>query len=215
MAYELGEVEDAFPDSLVVGVDEVGLGTLAGPVTAGAVALDLLLPVAGFNDSKKLSATRREKMRRRILDGCIACSVQSVNSREIDRLGIAVAANVARRKAVVGVLEQLDLLHGNVELVIAVDGENEVTGHPRLRGVKQRVYVKGDQRSWNIAAASIIAKQSRDEWMVKVAHRRWPQYGFSSSKGYGTKRHMQALLQHGACEIHRRSFRPIRELEGR
>lgn len=212
--YEMGEVEERFPDALVIGVDEVGIGPLAGPVTAGAVALDLLLPTVGIDDSKRLSEPKRERMRERIMRDAIAYGVASVSHKDIDRLGMARASNRARRNALVAVLEELDLMEGSVEIVVAVDGENEITGHPRLRGVRQFTYIKGDRRSWNVAAASILAKQDRDTWMSTVAHRRWPVYGFKSHKGYPTQRHTQALLTHGPCEIHRRSFGMIKDLEG-
>jgi ribonuclease HII len=212
--YELGEIEERFPELLVVGVDEVGVGTLAGPVAAGAVALDLLLPTHGINDSKKLSEAKRERMHGKITREAIAWSVAKVSSTDVDRLGIARASNKAKRDALVSVLEALMLKAGGVEIIVAVDGENEITGHPILRGVRQLTFVKGDQRSWSVAAASIVAKHDRDQWMIGVAHRKWPQYGFRSHKGYGTQRHMEMLLRHGPCEIHRHSFKLIKEMEG-
>ena len=211
--YELGEVEGLFPDALVVGVDEVGVGALAGPVAAGAVALDLLLPTTGINDSKKLSKARREQMRERIRAEAIAWCVSMVHSQEVDRIGIARASNKARRDAVLGVLDRLDSMEGGVEVVVVVDGENELTGSPRLRGLVQRTFIKGDQRSWCIAAGSILAKVERDGWMAGVAHRKWPAYGFAAHSGYGTQRHMQMLLRHGPCEVHRYSFRPVKDME--
>lgn len=180
----------------IAGVDEVGRGPLAGPVVAAAVILDPARPVAGLLDSKLLDEATRERLdvdiRRRVLAFCIAQS----SVEEIDTLNILQASLLAMRRAVAGLtlIPHLALIDGN--------------RCPELH-VPSVAIVKGDQRVQAISAASIIAKVARDRQMVDL-HDAHPEYGFDRHKGYPTAQHREALLQHGACAWHRRSFAPVR-----
>jgi len=181
----------------VAGVDEAGRGPLAGPVVAAAVILPpgIELP-EGIDDSKKLSPSRRQALLSAIQSHPqISWGVGIVEAVEIDSLNILNATHLAMKKAV----EQLD----HVDFCL-VDGL-PVKGLP----VEHLAIVKGDSRSRSIAAASIIAKESRDAMMVEYSEK-FPEYSFEMHKGYGTKVHLEALRDHGPCEIHRRSFAPVR-----
>ncbi len=176
----------------IAGVDEAGRGPLAGPVYAAAVILPEGCVVDGLNDSKKLTEKKREELFDIIIEKATAWSVQAVDEKVIDEINILNATFLAMNKAV-------NSLSVNPEFVF-VDGNR----------IKDMVYpcktiVKGDSKSINIAAASIIAKVSRDRFICEVAEK-YPEYGFDSHKGYGTKAHVDAILKFGPCEIHRRSF---------
>lgn len=183
---------------LVAGVDEAGRGPLAGPVFAAAVILDDLVPIAGLNDSKKLSAKRRERLYDEIRAKALCCSVAMANVEEIDRLNILQATLLAMQRAVKGLrLKPAKVL---------VDGNRL----PTLDVLAEAV-VGGDALVKSISAASILAKVSRDRWADEL-HQRHPQYGFDRHKGYGTAEHMAALQRHGALPEHRRSFAPVARL---
>lgn len=184
------------PAGLLAGVDEAGRGPLAGPVFAAAVILDELAPIAGLNDSKKLTAKKREQLYDAIQAQALCCCVASASVQEIDSLNILQATLLAMRRAVEG----LRLLPSKV----LVDG-NQL---PQLRVMAEAI-VKGDARVPEIAAASILAKVSRDRWCQKL-DAQYPEYGFASHKGYGTAKHLQALKRYGATEHHRKSFAPVR-----
>lgn len=176
----------------IAGVDEAGRGPLAGPVYAAAVILPEGCVIEGLNDSKKLSEKKREALFEIITEKAIAWSVSSVDEDKIDEINILNATFLAMNKAV-------DSLRVKPEFVF-VDGNR----------IKDMVYpcktiVKGDSKSINIAAASILAKVSRDRYICEVADK-YPEYGFEGHKGYGTKAHIDAILKYGPCEIHRRSF---------
>ena len=182
----------------VAGVDEAGRGPLAGPVVAAAVVLPPLPELPGFFDSKQLSAERREELYRELLAlPGVDIGVGIVEAPEIDELNILRATHLAMRKALLA-LEKVDFA--------LVDGL-AVPGLP----VPSRNLVGGDARCASIAAASIVAKVRRDAIMVE-ADKVYPGYGFASHKGYGCAAHVAALKKLGVTPLHRRSFRPVREI---
>ena len=185
----------------VAGVDEVGRGALAGPVFAGAVILpfddvNLISRLSGVRDSKQCTARQRVRLSGEIRQVAVAVSVGMAASEEIDRLGIAPATRLAMARAVT-------LLSARPEALL-ID-------YVRLPSIPlpQRSFPKGDQRSLSIAAASIIAKVARDELMQSY-HSQFPEFGFDRHKGYGTSDHLNAIVRHGPCPIHRLSFSPFR-----
>ncbi|MBM4159569.1 MAG: ribonuclease HII [Ignavibacteria bacterium] len=177
---------------LIAGVDEAGRGPLAGPVVAAAVVFPRGKLIEGVDDSKRLSAKKREVLFHTIYEQALGVGVGIVSHEVIDSINIFQASILAMRKAI----ERLRL----EPQIILADG-NSFT-HDRLRYVN---IVHGDSRSFTIAAASIIAKVTRDD-LMREFHELFPVYGFDRHKGYGTKRHFHAIQQHGLCEIHRRSF---------
>ena len=180
---------------LVAGVDEAGRGPLAGPVVAAAVILDDLQPIAGLNDSKKLTEKRREKLYDEILAKALCCSIAEASVQEVDSLNILQATLLAMRRAVDGLrLKPVKVL---------VDGNRL----PVL-DVRAEAIVQGDALVPAISAASILAKVHRDRLCVRL-HEQYPQYGFDSHKGYGTAEHLQALADHGPTPCHRMSFAPV------
>ncbi|MGB5984640.1 MAG: ribonuclease HII [Desulfobacterales bacterium] len=181
----------------IAGVDEAGRGPLAGPVVAAAVILAPGKIPAGVDDSKKLTPRNRQRLFEEIRDNARAVGVGIVEPPEIDRLNILNAALQAMCLAVEKLSPAADYL--------LVDGNREI-----LTGLAQLAIVKGDARSLSIAAASIIAKETRDRLMVDY-HRIYPAYGFDRHKGYPTIAHRTVLAQIGPCPIHRRSFRGVRE----
>ena len=184
------------PDGLVCGVDEAGRGPLAGPVVAAAVILDPRQPIAGLNDSKKLSAKRREVLAMEIRERALAWAVAEASVDEIDRINILQASFLAMRRAVAGLSLAPDHL--------LVDGNRL----PRDLPCRAEAVVKGDARSLSIAAASIMAKVTRDRIMVDLAQQH-PGYGWENNAGYPTSEHLAALLNLGVTPHHRRSFRPV------
>ncbi len=177
----------------VAGVDEAGRGPLAGPVVAAAVIFPQDIFIAGINDSKKLSSSRREELLEIIQRKALSFAVGIVDEKEIDRINILRATFKAMRMAI-GSLS----IHPEHLLI---DG-----GPLPEKIYPQTAIVKGDQKSFSIAAASIVAKVVRDRMMVKY-DKEYPQYGFARHKGYGTKEHVNAIRKYGPCEIHRRSFK--------
>ena len=182
-------------DGLLAGVDEAGRGPLAGPVVAAAVILDERQPIAGLADSKVLSASRRERLFDEIRAKALCCAVAQASVEEIDTLNILQATLLAMQRAVAGLRlpPKKVLVDGNRLPVLPMHCE---------------AVVKGDALIPAISAASILAKVTRDRWCLEV-DRQYPAYGFARHKGYGTAQHLQALLAHGACPQHRRSFRPV------
>ncbi len=178
---------------LICGVDEAGRGPLAGPVCAAAVILPLHLEIAGLNDSKKLSEARREALYGIITEQAVAWAVAFAGEKEIDAMNILQATFLAMRRAV-------EALSIKPEIAL-VDGNRE----PPLDDVPVQTIVGGDGKSASIAAASILAKVTRDRLMVQL-DRTYPQYGFAVHKGYGTRRHYAALEQYGPSPIHRMTF---------
>jgi len=184
---------------LVAGVDEAGRGPLAGSVVAAAVILHETHPIAGLTDSKKLSAERRHMLEAEIKQHAMAWSIAEASHHEVDQINILQASLLAMRRALLGlkVIPELVLVDGN--------------RLPRLESYQMRAIVKGDLYEPCISAASILAKQYRDRQMLEL-DRLYPQYQFARHKGYPTELHRKLLKQHGASPVHRRSFRPVREL---
>ena len=181
---------------LVCGCDEAGAGPLAGPVYAAAVILPYGEDIPGVNDSKKLTERRREKLFPVIQERALAWSVAWVDAEEIDRTDILSARMKAMQLAMDGLPQPPDFA--------LIDG-NRDKGRSFALTTPHRCVVKGDSQSASIAAASILAKVSRDRFMLEVA-RRYPQYQFERHKGYGTKLHYQMLRTYGPSPIHRRTF---------
>jgi ribonuclease HII len=184
--------------NLVCGVDEAGRGPLAGPVCAAAVILDPGAYIAGLADSKALSASRREELAEQIRERAFAWAIAWATVAEIDSINILQASLLAMRRAV----EQLSVAPSEV----LVDGKQcPAIGYP------VKAIIKGDSKIAAISAASILAKTARDAEMLRL-HLLYPRYGLDRHKGYPTAAHLAALQLHGVCEIHRRSYGPIRKL---
>ena len=189
------EIEEALYEqglTAICGVDEAGRGPLAGPVCAAAVILPKDLVIEGLNDSKKLSDKRRRELFPVIQEKAIAYGIGFASEQEIDEINILQATFLAMKRA-------LAQLEGNADFAL-IDGNRETDF-----GLPVMTVVKGDSRSANIAAASVLAKVSRDNVMDELA-KEYPQYGFEIHKGYGTKAHYAALTEHGASPVHRKSF---------
>jgi len=184
----------------VAGIDEAGRGPLAGPVTAAAVVLPEGFAWEGLDDSKKLTARKREALHSRLLsDPAVHTACVHVEPNEIDRIDILRATWRAMRLAFARL---------PIEAAAALIDGRSVEGFP----APYRAVVKGDSRSLSIAAASVIAKVERDRIMDRY-EREFPGYGFGTHKGYGTIKHREALLRLGPCPIHRRSFAPVARVE--
>lgn len=177
---------------IICGIDEAGRGPLAGPVYAAAVILPQGHIVEGVNDSKKLSEKKRDMLYDRILDECVCYSVGVATEREIDEINILQATFLAMRRAFEGLKIKPD--------IALIDGNKK----PGL-DIAEWDIVKGDSKSASIAAASIIAKVSRDRYMLQMAEK-YPQYQFEKHKGYGTKLHYEMIEKYGVSEIHRKTF---------
>ncbi len=179
----------------VAGIDEAGRGPLAGPVVAAAV---LFAPetavIAGINDSKKLSAARRELLFTGIMATALAIGVGMASHEEIDRLNILHATYLAMERAIARLDPEADYL--------LVDGRSVPQSNTPARAI-----VRGDSLSQSIAAASIIAKVTRDRMMIEL-HQHYPEYGFTAHKGYPTAAHIEAIRRYGLSPVHRRSFHP-------
>ncbi len=189
------EIEDenyAAGFQTICGVDEAGRGPLAGPVCAAAVILPPHARIPGLNDSKKLSDKRRRELFPVIQEQALAFGIAFASEQEIDEINILQATFLAMRRA----MEQLSL---RPDLAL-IDGNRETDF-----GIPAKTVVKGDSLSANIAAASILAKVTRDDLMIRMADR-YPEYGFEIHKGYGTRAHYAALERFGPCPIHRMTF---------
>ncbi len=193
----MDELDLPYQGELLAGVDEVGRGPLAGPVVTAAVILDPNRPVPGLRDSKKLSERKREALSVLIQEQALAWCIARCEVPEIDSLNIYQATMLAMERAVSGLAPAPEY--------VLVDGHQ----CPHWHWPSQPV-VKGDDRVDAIAAASILAKVSRDREMVEL-DRQYPGYGLAGHKGYPTKTHLQALKEQGASVIHRRSFAPVRD----
>ncbi len=184
----------------VAGVDEAGRGPLAGPVVAAAVILDPSLDWDGLNDSKQLTAEKRDAQFARVLKGARAFAWSCVGPRTIDRVNIRVATHLAMARAVA----RLSLS----PTLVLVDGHETVSAMPH----EQCAVIGGDGKCLSIAAASILAKVVRDR-IMECLDPVWPLYGFAKHKGYGTADHMAAIRLHGPCAAHRYSFAPVSAME--
>lgn len=191
----LWEIEDGFYEKgigVICGVDEAGRGPLAGPVCAAAVILPPHLEIPGLNDSKKLTDKRRRELMPLIKEQALAYGIAFATEQEIDELNILQATFLAMERAI----QQLNI---KPDLAL-IDGNRE-----KDFGIPVQTVIKGDSRSANIAAASVLAKVTRDDLMLEMAEK-FPQYQFEVHKGYGTKKHYEALREFGPSPIHRMSF---------
>ena len=187
----------------VAGVDEVGRGPLAGPVVAGAVIFPQDIDesgLVGIRDSKELTASARERMDVRIYQVALAVGIGRASVREVDVVGIVGATRRAMSRAIGKLQPRPQALLIDALSLPGID-------------LPQQCPIKGDRVSLSIAAASIVAKVARDRMMVE-ADRRYPGYGFSRNKGYGTREHIEALYRQGSCIIHRVSFAPVARVNG-
>ena len=186
---------------LIAGIDEAGRGPLAGPVVCACVVMPLDEDnyIDGINDSKKITAKKREELFEKIKYTALAYSIVEINEKIIDEINILNATKLGMQKAIEEVIKKLKErnLNLNCVLIDAVKLEN--------LQVKQQNIIKGDAKSYSIASASILAKVYRDNLMLEYA-RKYPEYGFEKHKGYGTKFHIESLKKFGKCEIHRDSF---------
>lgn len=189
------EIEKEFYDKgfqLICGVDEAGRGPLAGPVCAAAVILPAFVDIPGLNDSKKLTDKKRRELFPIIQEKAVAYAIAFADHKEIDEINILQATYLAMERAIkaLEIKPEFALIDGN---------------RAKDFGLPVKTVVHGDSLSASIAAASILAKVTRDDLMVDMAET-YPQYGFEIHKGYGTKAHYAAILEHGACPIHRMTF---------
>ena len=190
LLYENEAINNGY--KVICGVDEAGRGPLAGPVFAATVILPEGHIIEGVNDSKKLSEKKRDLLYDKIIDECICYSVGTASEKEIDEINILQATFLAMKRAVDGleIKPDLALVDGNRMPPLDIDAQT---------------IVKGDGKSASIAAASIIAKVSRDRYMLELAEK-YPQYEFERHKGYPTKLHYEKIAEYGISDIHRKSF---------
>jgi ribonuclease HII len=196
----------------IAGLDEVGRGPLAGPVVAAAVVLPRGFSHDGIKDSKLLTAKQRERLAPVIRAQAESWGIGVVEVEEIDRINILKASLLAMAKAFAALRPPPDylLIDGNQQ----IPAEWLQTSHRSSGGPpQQKTIVKGDRLCFSIAAASILAKVARDEMMIEL-HEHYPQYGFAGHKGYGSAAHLEALRRFGPSPVHRRSFRPVRDVCG-
>lgn len=186
--------------NLVAGVDEVGRGPLAGPVVAAAVIFPQDISLTQITDSKKLTPQKREEQFDLIFENALDVGIAEVDPGVIDKLNILNASLKAMQEAISRLKNRPDL--------VLVDGNQKI---PNLR-IPQITIIKGDNLSLSVAAASIIAKVTRDR-LMQAHHKKYPIFFFNQNKGYATKSHIRALREHGPCEIHRRSFRSVKMLK--
>lgn len=193
---KLKELEKEFFDkgvSYIAGIDEAGRGPLAGPVVVAAVTLDPSSMIEGVNDSKKVSENKREKLYEIITKEAISYGVGIVYQDEIDEINILQAT----KKGLTMAIGQMEV-RPNIIMVDALNGIDTL-------GIPYKSIIKGDAKCYSIAAASIIAKVTRDR-IMREWDKVYPEYGFSSHKGYGTAKHIAAIREYGPCPLHRRSF---------
>lgn len=184
----------------VLGIDEVGRGSIAGPVVAASVILDPIDIPAGINDSKKLSARKREVLYELIVQKAKAFAIAIICANIIDKINIRQASLLAMYRAITNLALDPDY--------ILIDGKDIIPSLP----CKQMAIIKGDSTSLSIAAASILAKVTRDRIMYKL-HNYYPEYDFMNNVGYGTQKHNEAIAKYGAiANIHRHSFAPIKQM---
>lgn len=194
------QYEKAFYDTgklYLAGTDEAGRGPLAGPVVASAVIMPKDCYIEGVTDSKKLSAKKRQVFKKIIEEKALAIATVFIDEKTIDEINIYEASRLAMIQAVKG-------LRPKPELVLS-------DAMPLKMDIENIPIIKGDQKSFVIACASIIAKETRDEYM-KIMDQKYPQYGFLKHKGYPTKEHLQALETYGICPIHRLSYGPVKKI---
>ncbi len=198
------EIEDYLEKKgfkIIAGCDDAGRGPLAGPVYAACVVFKKRIKIPFLNDSKKLSSAKRNEIYEKIIKSeDIIYSVGISTASEIDKINILNATKLAMKRA-------FDNLKIKADALI-IDGDKIVD---LITNTYQKAIVKGDMKSYTIAAASIIAKVLRDRWMFKISEK-YPQYEFERHKGYGTKRHIELIKKYGPCDIHRKTFEPIKSM---
>lgn len=211
------EYEQSFwsKDILVAGLDEAGRGPWAGPVVAAAVIWPISFSgskLEGLDDSKKISPKKRQEWQRFIEKNCLSWATGLASAKEIDQKGLLVATKLACIRALMALTLKPKHLLLDALSINADDLNNLCTSKQfffRPLQNQQTTIIKGDQISYSIAAASILAKETRDQ-MMRTFHQEYPTYGFNKNKGYGTFKHRQALEQYGPCPIHRFSYKPVR-----
>lgn len=184
--------------NLIAGCDEVGRGPLAGPVVAAAVILDMNHKIEGLNDSKKLSEKKRITLEKEIKEHAIAYKIIYIYPEEIDQINIYQAS----KKAMIEAIESLEY---RPTFILSDAMPLDAIGIP------YESIIKGDSKSATIAAASILAKQERDRYMVEMS-KKYPEYGFEKHKGYPTKLHLEALDKYGVLDIHRKTYKPVYDI---
>ncbi|MCF7925283.1 MAG: ribonuclease HII [Candidatus Izimaplasma sp.] len=182
---------------LIAGTDEVGRGPLAGPVVASAVMLDPDHPIEGLNDSKQLSAKKRDVLFDEIYNKAKAIATVFISPEEIDQINIYQASKKAMTTAILNLDKTPEVILSDA-MPLSIDN------------IINESIIKGDSKSESIAAASIIAKVSRDRYMINIA-KTYPKYGFEKHKGYPTKQHLDAIKQYGITPIHRKSYQPVKD----
>jgi len=188
----------------VIGIDEVGRGALAGPVTVGAVLLDPARLPAGARDSKRLAPARREQVASTVRQAA-RVGIGSAENDEIDDVGLASALTAAVRRALTAVLE---VSGSPADPLVLIDGPHDLL---RLDGIQVVTLVRGDAMSVSIAAASVVAKVDRDGLMAEMDDR-YPDYGFARNRGYASPEHLEALRRSGPCDLHRHTWSPIAQM---
>ena len=185
--------ETKYPNHVIAGIDEAGRGPLAGPVVCAAVIMPLNKDeiIEDVNDSKKLTAKKREELYQKIIDKALSYSICEIDEKTIDEINILNATKIGMKKCLNNLKIKPD--------IVLTDAVKIETNLP------QENIIHGDALSYNIAAASILAKVYRDNLMIKM-HKIYPQYNFSKHKGYGTKEHIKNLVNYGACPLHRKTF---------
>lgn len=197
---KMSEFENKFSEYIIAGIDEAGRGPLAGPVVAGCVVLDRTKEILFLNDSKKLSKKRREELFVEIKEKALAFGVGIVSEKIIDEINILEATHVAMKEAFENANSMYKEKFGKDISLLFVDALKI-----KNIDIKQVSIIHGDALSISIAAASIVAKVTRDE-MMEEYDKKYPEYGFANHSGYGTKFHMDKLKEIGPCEIHRKTF---------
>lgn len=183
---------------ITVGIDEVGRGSWAGPVVAGAVVLGT--PILGLNDSKKLSKAQREILALEINRNARAVGLGWVDASEVDAIGLTAAVGLAMQRA-------LEQINSNFDEIIIDGNLNYFPNDARAKAI-----IKADASVPAVSAASIVAKVARDSYMANVAHQKYPEYAFDRHVGYGTSLHQQMLKLYGVTELHRKSYRPVQAI---
>jgi ribonuclease HII len=206
--YELCLTDDA---DFIIGVDEAGRGALAGPVGVAAVCLDTSFVFEGVKvrDSKKMTARARKNSFEEITTQEQVYAVELVSNEVVDELNVLHATLHGMRTCVIKCIEKLKEqyeLPDDVRICVLVDGNQRIPSLPV--GVVQRTVEQGDSLCYTIAAASILAKESRDQFVLDVMHTEFPEYNFAQHKAYGTAMHLEAIRTHGTCRFHRKSFGP-------
>lgn len=215
---ELEGLKEKLKGKIILGMDEVGRGCLAGPLVVGCVVLNGDTFIDGLNDSKKLTKKKRETILKSIKREAKDCSLYYISAKKIDEFGISKSLELAYSLALseINVIPDFILIDGNINFLknvinkdvrkISLDLDVK-----RFENVPIITIIKGDGKISAISAASILAKQSRDHYMELVSDI-YPEYGFSDHVGYGTKKHLDVIKEKGILDIHRRSFRPISEM---